>query len=48
MMFKSSQKGIAAAKKPAKDAIESTMPKGQKPDIPKGTGGNVKAGKHHK
>ena len=49
-MFKSSQKGVAQMKKPAEDAKNSTMPKGQKPgplpDYPKGCG--LKPGKYHK
>ena len=47
-IFKSSTKpGELEAKRLAEQAMKSTMPKGAKPGIPSGTGGNVKHTKHH-
>lgn len=47
-IFKSSTKGELQAKKVSEQARTSTMPKGAKPNVPYGCGGNVKAGPHHK
>lgn len=48
-MFKSSQAGLAQAKKPANDAKNGTMPKGQKPGpLPTQGYSKVHTGKYHK